>query len=159
METTMTKTAVNPDNSYKDSFHLFSTDEAEYIEALRGLGANRQTETVKVKSIVFKPMPTMAEIQGCYAEDEALLSAALDSIESGVRIYVELNDIPFVLRDSALSSIYERLRISGDVLGDLPAELLASHLNDYASYACNDEVCCKRVITIITLNQWQPAHS
>lgn len=138
MENTMTTTKVNLSKSYEDSFQLFSTNEEEYIDALRELGANRAAETIKVKGIVFKAMPTPMEVYERYSDDATMLQVVLDTIESGTKVYVEIDGKPFMLRDTALSSIYERLRISGDVLNDIPAQMLADHLNNYAFYAQNE---------------------
>lgn len=138
MENTMTTTRLDLEKAYEDSFRLFCTDEGGYIEALRALGSGRQSENVKVKQIVFHAMPDPMEIHERFSDDETLLAIALDTVESGTKVYAQIDGAPFMLRDTAFMSIYERLRIGGDVLNDIPGEMLAKHLNDYASYAANE---------------------
>ena len=138
MENTMTMEKVRFEKAYEDEFSLFCIDEKDYIEALKTLGESRQSDKVKINEIVFKAMPTPMEAYDMCSGDDLLLKATLDTVESGTKVYVEINGNPFLLRNTALSSIYERLRIGGDVLNELPAELLAQHLNDYAKCATNE---------------------
>jgi len=138
MENTMTLSKVNLTKAYEDSFKLFCGNEEDYIEALNALGASRQAEKVKVNSVLFKAMPTPMEAYSICSGDDILREIVMDTIESGTKVYVEIDGTPFMLRDTALASIYERLRIGGDVLNEIPAGLLAQHLNDYAQYAVNE---------------------
>lgn len=140
-------TQTNLNETYKDNFYFSSGSEDAFLEAMNLLGANRRAESIKVKEMVFKAMPhsmdsyTMASLQleSAFREDgEEFIGATLDSIESGTKVYVERNGVPFMLRNTALASICERLRIGGDALAVIPAEMLAQHLNDYAAYTDNE---------------------
>ena len=121
-----------PQKAYRDGFSFESSDLADYMKTLDLLGENRQVKTVKMKEIVFKPMPTVFEVSGLF--DEELHPLVFDSIQSETKVYVEVDGTPCMLRDTALDSIYDRLRIAGDALNSIPSDILASHLNDYAAY-------------------------
>lgn len=86
-----------------------------------------------MREIVFKAMPSNLDTCMLDIEDEAELAVVLDTIKNGTKVYVEIEGRAFMLRDTALISICDRLRISGEVLNDIPAELLDTHLNNYAS--------------------------
>ena len=137
LKNTMDKTDLT--QSYKDNFSVNCKDESAFLGLLDALGMERKTETIKIKNLIFKPMPSAIEAHEIFAEeDDELLAAAFDSIENGTKVYVEVEGVPYMLRDTALASIYDRLQISGEALGKIPPETLAQHLNHYAAYAANE---------------------
>lgn len=138
MTNAMTSAGTRLDKSYKDNFSLTCRDETAFLELLDALNMDRKTKIVKVKELVFKPMPTAIEAYQMFDGDEEALAVVYDSIVSGTKLYIEVEGEPYMLRDTAMASIYDRLRISGEALGTLPAALLAQHLNDYAAYAVNE---------------------
>ncbi|NDO37754.1 hypothetical protein [Anaerotruncus colihominis] len=138
MTNVMTNTEISLEKSYKDSFSLSCRDEEIFLELLNTLNMERQTKTIKIKQLVFKPLPTAIEASNIFDSDEDFLAVVNDSIENGTKLYLEIDGCPYMLRNTAMASIYERLRISGDALESIPAAILAQHLNNYAAYADND---------------------
>lgn len=130
----ITETESRFAKAYQDRFCYETNDESAFLAATKVLGAARSTGTVKIKNLIFRAMPTAEEAKERFENDEVLQTLAYDSIANGSKIFLRANGQTFMLRDTALASIYDRLRISGDALNALPPEILAAHLNDYADF-------------------------
>ena len=138
MMSTLTEAERKFSKAYQDRFSYTASDEEAFLSAVKLLGSARTVWSVKLKDLVFRPMPDALEAAVLFDGDNFLQTMAYDSIESGTKVYLEIDGRPLMLRDTAMMSIYDRLRISGEALNAIPAETLAAHLNDYAKYTPGD---------------------
>ena len=127
--------------AFRDKFEYVTKNPEEFINAAKLFGANRRDVVVDISDVQFKPMPeTPMDLQllietqyDLWDGADRLFEAMEDSRESGTRFYIEINEDVFPLRDTARTSILERVGIGGAALDLIPRELLAQHLNEYAS--------------------------
>ena len=91
MTNVMTNTEISLEKSYKDSFSLSCRDEEIFLELLNTLNMERQTKTIKIKQLVFKPLPTAIEASNIFDSDEDFLAVVNDSIENGTKLYLEID--------------------------------------------------------------------
>lgn len=121
-------------NAYRDDFAINTVDEQEFLAAAQEYGMSRDVEKVSTEDLTFYPMPQA--LDAYKLEALGLPGHCIqDTINNKTVLYMEYQGEPMLLRDTALSSITERMRIKGTVLSDIPPKMLADHLNNYAQYA------------------------
>lgn len=121
--------------NYEDNFSFLTTEMDAFLDTLRAFGSERISRITKINEFSFGAMPDPIGMYEFCGKDDLLTEIAMDSHNSGTKVYMVLDGETFMLRDTACVSIYDRLDISGGALSKLTGKKLAEHLNDYAKVA------------------------
>lgn len=120
---------------FEDKYQTTTDEASTYLSTLKDLGKSRMVEQIKVSSLHFGELPKTPLFIYPFCEENGVESDLVtDSVESGTRIYVTIDQTPMMLRDTAFPSLFERLKIGGAALSKIPTPILVEHLNNYARY-------------------------
>ena len=122
---------MNAMSTYADGFEKSFSNQSELLGFLKGIDGKTIWDRKKAKEIRFIAMDPESETVKQLAErykQRGMEDVISDTIKNA-KLMLSVEGEIYPIRKTAFKTIYERARVSGNSLGEIPREQLAQVLN------------------------------